>query len=108
MASTPEPINAALTVAALTLYTAFVEGAATRGMLVSLDLTNTTTADITVDLYVESAGPVDRRFADDIIVPAKTSVTWRGLITLNTAGQLIRATASATGVDCLGTVLENA
>ena len=109
MASTPQPIKAAVGASATTLYTAFV-AAASRAMLVSLDFVNTTTADITLDCWVSdaSAGPALYYFADDVVVPAKGTVSWRGMITLDGSGDLIRAQASATGVDANGTVVENA
>ena len=107
MASTPEPIEVAIGVTATDLYTAFT-GGASRAWLVSLDLTNTTTSDITVDVYKEVSGPTDYRFGDDLIVPAKGTLSWRGMLTLKTAGDKIKAIASATGVDCVGTVVENA
>lgn len=108
MASTPQPIKKAITVAAVTLYTAFVSGAS-RAMLVSLDFANTTTADITIDCWVyDDSAAASFYFADDLTVPAKGSANWRGMLTLDGASDLIRAQASATGVDCNGTVVENA
>ena len=107
MASTPQPIEAAIGIAATTLYTAFV-GAATRAMVISIDLTNTTTAQITVDIWVDIGGAVLRLLADDLPIPPKQTLSWRGMATLNAAGELLRAQASAVGVDAVGTVMENA
>jgi len=109
MASTPQPIQVAVGVGVTALYTAFVGGSATRAMLVSLDLTNTTTGDITVDVYWrDAADAVSRYFADDLVVPAKGIASWRGMQTLDAAGEAIKAIASAAGVDATGTVIENA
>src|SRR3989304_10344602 len=101
MASTPQPIKAAILTSATTLYTAFVGG--TRAMLVSLDLCNTTTADITVDCWVyDDSAAATFYFADDLVVPAKGTASWRGMITLDGTSDLIRAQASATGVNANG------
>jgi len=108
MASTPQTINAAVLASATDLYTAFV-GAATRAMLVSLDLCNTTTSDVTIDVWYEaSGGGTLRYFAKTFTVPAHGSITWRGMQVINAAGDKWRAQASATGVDALGAVIENA
>lgn len=109
MASTAVPINGEVTNAATTLYTAFVVGGATRGQLVSLDLQNKTTSEITVDVWIESAGAIVRLLADDLPLRPKAHAAWRGMAVLDTAGQLIRAQASvASSVDALGAVVENA
>lgn len=109
MASTTQPINAEVTNAPTTLYTAFVVGGATRGQLVSLDLQNKTSSEITVDVWIESAGVVIRLLADDMPMRPKAHAAWRGMCVLDTAGQLVRAQASvATSIDALGAVVENA
>jgi hypothetical protein len=108
MATTPQPIQAAIGIAATTLYTAFVAGGATRAMMVSLDLTNTTTSDITVDVYwLDDGGANAKYFADDLVVPAKGTASWRGIQVLDAASETIKAIASAVGVDATGCVLEN-
>lgn len=105
MAVTPIAINAAITVAALDLYTAFTTG--TVAMLVSIDFQNTTSADVTVDGWKRDANNLNSYyFADDLVVPAKGTASWRGIITLSQSGDKIRASASATGVDANGTVME--
>lgn len=111
MASTPQQIlNHELGTSEETLYTAFVGGSATRAMLVSLDVTNKSAAEVTVDIYVENAaGSTEYRFADDLPVPAKSTVSWRGMITLDAASETIKALASAgSAIDIVGTVIENA
>jgi hypothetical protein len=109
MATTPQPIHAAILTSNTTLYTAFVGGGATRAMLVFLILTNTTSADITVDVFWENAaGSTTRLIADDINVPAKGTETFRGIVSIDTSSEKIRAIASAVGVDAVGTVMENA
>lgn len=107
MASISQPIQIAVDDAATTLYTAFV-GAGTRAQLVSLDLTNTTTADITVDVtWVANGGGTTVYLADDLVVPSKGTASWRGMVTMDEAGDTIQAVASAHGVDALGTVVES-
>ena len=107
MASTPNPIKAAVAVSNTTLYTAFV-GAATRAMLVALDFCNTTAADITIDVFFENAAAsVTRYFGKGVVVPANGVASWRGMQVIDTASDKWRAIASATGVDCTGTVVEN-
>jgi hypothetical protein len=105
--STPEQITVAVAASNTTLYTAFVD-TSTRGMLVSLDLTNTTTADITVSCWHENAaGSVLTYFAKDMVVPAKSVASWRGIVVLDASSEKIRAVASATGVDAAGAVMES-
>lgn len=108
MATTPQPIEAAIAASATDLYTAFVAGGATRAMIVSLDLTNTTAADITVDVWLDIGGAVTRYLADDLVVPAKGTASWRGMAVLNASSEKLRAQGSATGVDAVGAVMENA
>jgi len=107
MATIPQPIAIPIAAANTTLYTAFV-GAATTAMLVSLDLTNTTVTDITVDLWWEDDDASEIvLFGDDITVPAKGTSTWRGIITMDLAAEKIRAIASVVGIDAIGTVMES-
>lgn len=109
MASTMIPINAEVTNAATTLYTAFQVGGASEADLVSIDLQNKTTSEITVDVWIESAGAVVRLLADDMPLRPKAHAAWRGLVTMITAGQLVRAQSSvASSIDALGAVRENA
>ncbi len=105
MANVAQKINASIGITATTLYTAFT-GSGTRAVMASVDFCNTTTADITIDFYKEVSGPTDYYIYKTMTVPAKDNLAWRGLITLDTAGDLIRAIASATGVDATGTVFE--
>jgi hypothetical protein len=80
-------------------------------MLVSLDLTNVTTSDVTVDVWVDTdgAGGANRLIADDLVVPAKGVASWRGIAVLDSPGEMIRAQASsADSVHAVGAVLENA
>ena len=107
MASTQQQIESALTTSMATLYTAFV-GGATRASLVSLDLCNTTIADIMVDIVMERADATQRFLIDDGVVPAKGTLSYRGMVTMDASSEKIRGRASATGVDVNGTVVENA
>lgn len=107
MTTNPQQALGAILTTNTTLYTAFV-GSATRAMLVSLDLTNTSSADITVDVWWESAdGLTTRKIADDLSVPAKGSQSWRGIMTFIASSEKLRAIAAATGVDAVGTVMES-
>lgn len=109
MASTSQPINVAILGSATPLYTAFVEGGATRAMLVSLDLTNTTASDITVDLYyLRDSDASKKYFADDLTVPAKGNASFRGMLVIDTVDDSWVAIASAVGIDAVGAVIENA
>lgn len=109
MASAPVQISAAVLASATTLYTAFVDGGATWAILSSLDFCNTGTTDITVDVWYENSGAsVTRYFAKTLTVPAKGVASYRGMQTITTSGDKWRAIASATNVDCTGTVTESA
>lgn len=107
--TTPQPINVAILGTATTLYTAFIGGGATRAMLVSLNLANTTVSDITVNVWYENAAGSTLVYLDKpITVPALGSAWWKGMAVINTISDKWRAQASAVGVDCTGTVMENA
>ena len=109
MASTPQPINVAVLASNTTLYTAFVAGGASRAIVVSMDFTNTTTADITLTVFFENAGvTVTRDFCNTLTVPAKGTLSWRGGFAFDTSSDKLRAIASAVGIDCVGMVTENA
>lgn len=107
MASTPQQIAASIVTTGTTGYTAFGAGGATRGELVFLNFCNTTTSDITVDTELLSSSG-SHFITDDLTIPAKGVTTWQGMVTLNTAGQVIYFVPSANGVDVTGTVVENA
>lgn len=105
MATTPQAVAAAILTSNTTLYDPFVAAGATRGMVIYLHFCNTTTADITVDCFIDTT--VDKYILDDKVIPAKGTVSWSGIITMATATDLLVAIASATGVDVTGTVMEN-
>ena len=108
MSSTPQPIRVAIGASATDLYTAFVGSGAARGQLVSLNFSNTTAAAITVDVWFRNAGDTTSTYLVKVLsVLANSTKEWRGLVVFNTAGEKLRAQASATGVDCLGSVIEN-
>lgn len=109
MAYNAQPINVAVLGSATTLYTAFVDaGNATRAMLVSLTFTNTTNADITLDVWYEKGSDASTKYlGKTLTVPALGELEWRGMATIDTSTDMWRAQASATGVDCVGTVMEN-
>ena len=106
MATTPQEVSAAILTTATVLYNPFIAGGATRGLVIYLHFCNTTTADITIDVTLNTT--VDKFILDDKVIPAKGTVSWSGCITLATATDSFDAIASATGVDCTGTVMENA
>ena len=107
--ATPQQISVAVLASATTLYTGFTGGAATRAELCSLDLCNTTTGDLTIDLYYEnSGGGTTRYFAKTMTVPALGTISYKGLQTIAATGDKWKAIASGTGIDATGTVVENA
>lgn len=106
MATTPRQILAAVGTAITTLHSVPASGV-NQTQLVFLNFANKTAADITIDLVHENAAAtVTHYLGDDIIIPAKGILQWTGLFTFTEASSKIRATASATGVDTVGTVLE--
>jgi len=108
MASTPEPINAAIAITNTTLYTGFVNAGATRGVFSFLNLCNTSGSSIYVDLFYENAAASVTRFIlDNTLVPPRGVFQWSGLFPIATSGDKIRGVASATGIDATGEVLEN-
>ena len=108
MASTPQPVSAQIDDAATDLYEAFVEGGATRAMVVSLDFTNVTDSDLTLDVWVEGGG-VSRYLCNRLPIPARESAQWRGMVTIKDDTYKLRGLSTvATSVDVLGTVVENA
>jgi hypothetical protein len=107
VASTPIPINIEVSNTATTLYTAFVGGTTTSAQLVSLDLQNKTTSEITVDVWV-LVGATVTLLADDMPIRPKGHAAWRGLVPL-ADGDILKAQSSvASSVDALGMVLETA
>lgn len=108
MATTPQQIATSLTTGTTSLYTGFIAGGASRGMLVSLELTNTSTADITASIWQElSGGTIQAYLCKSMPVPAGGNASWRGMAVVNASGDKIRGLASTTGVDIVGAVVEN-
>lgn len=110
MASISQPINIAVGNTATTLYTAFVSGTATRAQLVAVNLCNTTSSDITVDVWWENAAASSTKYiGKTVTVPAlgTASLTSPFMGVINTASDKWRAQGSAAGVDCVGAVVEN-
>ncbi len=109
MATTPQKINAAIGATNTTLYTAFTAAGATRALIVSLHMVNTTVGDISVDLFTDDGAGAGIRFiADDKVVPAKGNVDWTGIIVIDTSAHRLRGIGSAAGVDIQGCAMENA
>lgn len=109
MATTPIPIAVSVLASETDLYTAFSVVGASAAMLISLDLCNTGSTDITIDVYYKKAADGSKKyFGKTTTVPALGTATWRGMETINTSGDKWCAIASATNVDATGTVMENA
>jgi hypothetical protein len=105
MASTPIPINLEVSNAATTLYTAYVGGTTTSAQLVSLDLQNKTTSEITVDVWI-LVGATLTLLADDMPIRPRGHASWRGLVALADNDVLRAQSSVANSVDALGTVVE--
>lgn len=106
MATEPVPVEAGVGTSAGDLYS-HPGGSVTQAVVTSLDFTNTTASPITIDVWHRNAGDSQSRFLlDDATVPGKGTLSWRGMLTLDASGEKLRAQASATGVDVLGTVVE--
>jgi len=103
--SVMQPIAVAIGVTNTTLYDPFIDATKERGTLIFLHLQNTTLADITVDIFIDMA--TDVYITDDLVVPAKGSVDLVGAWTVDDGTELIKAIASAVGVDASGTVVES-
>lgn len=106
MSTTPVQIAAAIGVANTDLYDPFVSAGATWGMIVALHFCNTTSADITIDVFLDMA--TDLYLCDDKVVPAKGNLDWTGIVTVDAGTEILKGIASASGVHVLGTVMENA
>jgi hypothetical protein len=100
-----QPIAAAILTTNTNLYDPFIDGTKERGTLICLHLVNTTNADITVDVFIDMA--TDVFILDDEVIPAKGTVTLTGAWTVDDGAEIIKAIASATGVDATGTVVES-
>lgn len=94
---TPQQLGqAAITTSPATLYTV---PASTRTYLKEFDICNTTTASITVRVFlIPSAGTagVGNALLYDVSIPAKGTLQWTGSQVLLTSG-FIQTSASATG-----------
>lgn len=110
MASTAQPIMTGVGSGVATdLYTAFVAGGATRAMVVSLDFCNTADLDLTFSAWAEpAAGSLATFLVASGVVPARATLSWRGMLTLDASSEKLRAAATGLGIDCLGTAIENA
>lgn len=110
MASTFIPINVSVLASETDLYTAFSVGGATTGTLVTLNLCNTGSTDITIDVYYKKASDSSKKYlAKTLTVPALgTAALNQAGATINTSTDKWCAIASATNIDAVGTVMENA
>lgn len=108
MATTPQKIATSVTTSTTTLYSGFVAGGASRGMGVSLNFCNTSTADINLSVWLE-VGASTLYLCKTFPVPAGGMIGWgKGMVVIDASGDKIRASASTNGIDCLGAVVENA
>lgn len=102
--STPKAINVAVLASATDLYTA---GAA-DAQLTTLVLTNTTGGALTIDIWKRNAGDTTSWFiASTLSIAAGESLSFKGaLVTFENSGEKLRAQASGTGIDAVGSVIE--
>lgn len=102
--STPVAINVSIGVSATDLYTA---GAA-KAQLTSLVLTNTTGSPITIDVWKRNAGNTTSWYiAATLGIPANGNRSLsKALVTFENSGEKLRAQASATGIDAVGSIIE--
>lgn len=105
MASVMQPIAIAIGVANTTLYDPFIDATKERGTLIFLHLVNTSASDITLDIFIDRA--TDVYIAKTLLVPTLGYIDLVGAWTVNADTDLIKAIASATGVDATGTVVES-
>ena len=106
MSTVPEPVHLNVPASATTFYTAFTN-AASRAMLVSMTLTNTTSSDITVDIWYENSGATTLTYlAKTKTVPALGNMTWSGMDVIKSSSDKWRIQASATGVDLNAAISE--
>ena len=86
--------QAAITVATATLYTV---PASTRAFVKNIDIANTTTAAITVNVYIGAgAAAAGNTLIPSISIPANSTLSWEGVQILD-ATDTIQTDASATG-----------
>lgn len=102
--SVAKAINVAVLGSATDLYTA---GAA-DAQLTGLTLTNTTAGDLTIDVWKRNAGDTTSWFiAKTLTISALSSKSFKGsLVTFENSGEKLRAQASGTGIDAVGSVIE--
>lgn len=102
--STPVAINVAVLASATDLYTA----GASRAQLTTLVLTNTTGGDLTIDIWKRNAGDTTSWFiASTLPIAAGETLSFKGaLVTFSASGEKLRAQASGTGIDAVGSVIE--
>ena len=89
-----------------TIYDPFTTAGATTSIISCLTFCNTTTSDITIDVFIDLA--TDTYLLDDKTVPAKGNFQFTGIIIINGATQNLVAIGSALGVHVIGGALENA
>ena len=106
MASTPVAINVSVAATATDLYTA----GANKAQLTTLVLTNTTSGALTIDVWKRNAGNSASWFiASTLGIPAHGNRSLsKALVTFENNGEKLRAQASGTGIDAVGSVIEYA
>lgn len=102
--SLPVPINVAVLASATDLY---VAGAA-EAQLTTLVLTNTTAGALTISIWKRNAGDTTSwHIAETLPIAAKESLSFKGaLVTFSASGEKLRAQASGTGIDAVGSIIE--
>jgi hypothetical protein len=104
--STYIPIAAVIGNTNTTIYDPFTTAGATTTIISSLTFCNTTTSDITIDVFIDLG--TDAYLLDDKTIPAKGNVEWTGILIINGATQNLVAIGSVAGVHVIGGALENA
>lgn len=102
--STPVAINISVTGSATDLYTA---GSA-KAQLTTLELTNTTDGDLTIDIWKRNAGNTTSWYiASQLTVPARGNKSLSKVLpTFTNSGEKLQAQASDVGIDAVGSVIE--
>lgn len=102
--SAPKAINVAVLGSNTDLYTA---GSA-KAQLTTLVLTNTTGGALTIRVWKRNAGDTTSwHIAYDLPLAANESLSFKGaLVTFENSGEKLRAIASGTGIDAVGSIIE--
>lgn len=105
MAANPATLK--VRAAVLASATTLVTRGGDHDVVYALNFCNTTTADITLDVYeLDADGSTKHYLLKAAVVPLQGVLQWTGACILDAASETVKALASATGVDCNGAYLE--